>query len=88
MPIAGALIPGAGAFTGLARGGLNLGEELIHGDGIKNLNPMSAAAAIAPVINITTQTDARPEDIARVVVEQVQGLMDESEAGQRAGLND
>ena len=88
LPIAGALIPGASAFTGLARGGLNLGEELIHGDGIKNLNPMSAAAAIAPVINITTQTDARPEDIARVVVEQVQGLMDESEAGQRAGLND
>ena len=88
LPIAGALIPGASQFTGMARGGLNLGEEMIHGDGLKNLRPMAAAASIAPVINITAQTDASPEDIARVVVEQVQGLMDDSEAGQRAGLND
>lgn len=43
---------------------------------------------LAPTINITAQTDASAEEIGAVVMSTMQQLMDDSEAAQRAGLND
>lgn len=89
LPIAGALIPGAGALTGIAKGALNVGEELIHGGGLNGINPMQAAATLAPVVNVTVNnSDATAEDIARVATMQLEQLLSDAEADQRARLND
>lgn len=89
LPVATALIPGAGAFGGMAKAGLNIGEELIHGGGLNGINPMQAAATLAPVVNVSVNnSDATAEDIARVVTTQLEQVLADAEADQRASLND
>jgi hypothetical protein len=89
LPVAAALIPGGSKFQGIAQSGLNIGEELIHGGGLKGINPMQAAATLAPVVNVSVGgSDASAEEIARVVTTQLEQVLADAEADQRASLND
>lgn len=72
----GSMVPAAPA----ARGG-----GLLQGD--MNMGSLRQQT-LAPTINITAQTDASPEEIGAVVMSTMQSLIDDSEAAQRAGLND
>jgi len=89
LPVAAALIPGGSKFQGIAQSGLNIGEELIHGGGLGGINPMQAAATLAPVVNVSVGgSDASAEEIARVVTTQLEQVLADAEADQRASLND
>ena len=89
LPVAAALIPGGSKFGGIAQAGLNIGEELIHGGGLNGINPMKAAATLAPVVNVSVGgSDASAEEIARVVTTQLEQVLADAEADQRASLND
>ena len=73
----GSLIPTAPTFGSAG--------DLIQGD--MNMGALKQQT-LAPTINITAQTDASADEIGAVVLNTMQQLMDDSEAAQRAGLND